>query len=138
MALLLKTAQLFNYAHCSQMFYFSFIIISIIIIIVVTIWSCLRIRGYHPNSQITISRGRMISYDKLQYQWIFSATLFSIKTIFLNSSDLVNTQRFGSEGRIISISSCHEALTGARDPSARDCQQTWVHRAHFIDDDGCS
>lgn len=41
--------------------------------------------------------------DKLQYQWILeTATLFSIKTIFLNSSDLVNTQRFGSVGSLVS------------------------------------
>ena len=104
------------------MFYFSFIIIFINIIIAVTIWSCLRIRGYHPNSQTTISRGRMISYDKLQYQWILETA-----TLFFNQNHILKQFRLGKYptfwiGRIISISSCHEALTGARDPSARDCQ----------------
>ena len=100
MGFLLKTAHLFNYAHCSQMFYFSFIIIFINIIIAVTIWSCLRIRGYHPNSQTTISRGRMISYSINGF--LKQLPFFSIKTIFLNSSDLVNTQRFGSVGSLVS------------------------------------
>lgn len=60
--------------------------------------------------------------DKLQYQWILETA-----TLFFNQNHILKQFRLGKYptfwiGRIISISSCHEALTGARDPSARDCQ----------------